>query len=1554
MATKTRLPAIEGWFTIDARARACSGSRCTTCGTLLLPAGDVGAVRNPGVRRRASSTRCRSSRPGHGLVVHDQPLRAARAVRRRPTRSCRTRSPRSSSPTRSWSCSARSRRRRPDGAARSARRWSSCVDTLFEDDDPEYVVWKWRPVAAMSTTVTTTSRSSASACTRGASGAATSSSTASSRRSAALADAGLDVARRRSSSPAPTRSATATRATSPARRSRRRSAGRARRWRRSYAACASGATALDTARAQHPRRPVRRRPRGRRRHHAQGLPRAERGRARATIPTGCASACSAPPTRRTSGSTPAGAWSCSAPPHERLRQGEGEERRARPRRTRTRATARRSREDEVLASPIVVRPAAPARHLRDERRRRRGRAVEHRVRPARTATPTRCASRRSRRSRRRYPEHRASRCRTSRPTRPRSWPAPELDVPRLDRRRAPTRRPASGPRTSTLAEVYDLSSALELDWYENIGLCKPGEAERLLHDGDTTHRRPHPGEPERRPRLLRRGRPRAGASPRCASSRGSCAARPATARSRARAVGAHGQPGPVRPRLVASSWCTEALPTTVDLTFTAERGGVPRRGRGPGSRPTCPRGAAVGRHRARASPRHLEWERALFDARWAVVSWPEEYGGRERQPHGVADLRGGVLPGRRARSGSPRTASSCSRRRSSSSAPPEQQDRILPRDGRGRGPVVPGLVGARTPAATSPASQSRAVRDDARRRLAAHRPEDVDDPRRVLRPTCSACSAPTPRPSATGASPTSSSPLDADGRAPCGGFGRLDGDEGFAEVFLDDVFVPDADVLGEVNEGWRVAMATTGSERGLTLRSPGRFLADRRPARRPLPRARARAPTRRCATTWSQAWMDAEAYRWQTFRTVTRHDRRRAARRRVEPHQALLVRARRPPARDRARACSAPTPSSTTTGWMKGYQFALAGPDLRRHQRDPAQHRRRARARPAAASSAMRFAFTDDQLAFRDAVRDLLAKECPPDARARARGRRGRAARRRCGRSSPRWACVGAARARGRTAGSASTELDLVLLLEETGRAALPEPVVEHAVRRAAARSPSRRRRCSPAARPLTAPCRRRRRLVPYADRADWSCCSSATSSSASSRDADVDARRRARRSTAPAASRDVAWTPSAATPRRRTADAALAFDRGALGTAAQLVGLAPPHARHHRRVRQGARAVRRADRHRSRRSSTTSPTPRLALEFARPLVYRAAWSLAHGDPERAGARLDGQGARPATPPRSPARARRCRCHGAIGYTFEYDLHLWMKRAWALAAAWGDAAWHRGARRTRDPVTPTPSRSIACPRPTSSTPSAPRSASAAAGWRRSTPPTSARTCSRRSSSAPASTRRAVEDVIFGCVDTHRPAGRRHRPHVLARRRPARARCPATTDRPPVRLVAAGRALRRAGRDERHHRPRRRRRRAEHEHDPDLVGDDSRPSRSASPTRSPARRAGSTRYGTQEVSQFRGAEMIAEKWDISREDMEAFALESHQRAHPRASTRAASSARSCRSATSTADEGPRRGTSLEKMADAARRSSRAAGSPPRCRSQISDARGRAARRVRARR
>jgi acetyl-CoA C-acetyltransferase len=73
-----------------------------------------------------------------------------------------------------------------------------------------------------------------------------------------------------------------------------------------------------------------------------------------------------------------------------------------------------------------------------------------------------------------------------------------------------------------------------------------------------------------------------------------------------------------------------------------------------------------------------------------------------------------------------------------------------------------------------------------------------------------------------------------------------------------------------------------------------------------------------------------------------------------------------------------------------------------------------------------------------------------------------------------------------------------------------------------------------------------------------------------------------------------------------------------------------------------------------------------------------------------------------------------------------------------------------------------------------------------------------------------------------------------------------------------------------------------------------------------------------RYGTQEVSQFRGAEMIAEKWDISRQDMEVFAFESHQRAI-RAIDEGRFENEIAPFGDVTHDEGPRRDTSLERMA-----------------------------------
>ena len=82
-----------------------------------------------------------------------------------------------------------------------------------------------------------------------------------------------------------------------------------------------------------------------------------------------------------------------------------------------------------------------------------------------------------------------------------------------------------------------------------------------------------------------------------------------------------------------------------------------------------------------------------------------------------------------------------------------------------------------------------------------------------------------------------------------------------------------------------------------------------------------------------------------------------------------------------------------------------------------------------------------------------------------------------------------------------------------------------------------------------------------------------------------------------------------------------------------------------------------------------------LKVSFARPTVWNAAYSLAHRLPE---IERDVSMAKCFASDAAELVARKAlQCHGAIGYTTEHDLHFWLKRTWALSAAWGDAAWHR-------------------------------------------------------------------------------------------------------------------------------------------------------------------------------------------------------------------------------------------------------------------------------------
>ena len=100
---------------------------------------------------------------------------------------------------------------------------------------------------------------------------------------------------------------------------------------------------------------------------------------------------------------------------------------------------------------------------------------------------------------------------------------------------------------------------------------------------------------------------------------------------------------------------------------------------------------------------------------------------------------------------------------------------------------------------------------------------------------------------------------------------QLDGETGFAEIFFDAVFVPDEQVLGGIGEGWRVAMSTAGSERGLSLRSPARYTeAAGRLVDAYTQTVSADPPAARFSDEVAKAYIDAHAYELSTWWTASR------------------------------------------------------------------------------------------------------------------------------------------------------------------------------------------------------------------------------------------------------------------------------------------------------------------------------------------------------------------------------------------------------------------------------------------------------------------------------------------------------------------------------------------------------------------------------------------------------------------------------------------------------------------------------------------------------------
>ncbi len=136
----------------------------------------------------------------------------------------------------------------------------------------------------------------------------------------------------------------------------------------------------------------------------------------------------------------------------------------------------------------------------------------------------------------------------------------------------------------------------------------------------------------------------------------------------------------------------------------------------------------------------------------------------------------------------------------------------------------------------------------------------------------------------------------------------------------------------------------------------------------------------------------------------------------------------------------------------------------------------------------------------------------------------------------------------------------------------------------------------------------------------------------------------------------------------------AAARARGALGTAAQLLGvtahLLEASVAHAGRRRQFGRPIGQFQAVKHQLADVL-----LALEFARPLVHRAAWTLSRDEP--CAARDVSAAVACAIEAAELAARTALQVHGAIGYTTELDLHLWLRRVWSLRNSWGSAGWHR-------------------------------------------------------------------------------------------------------------------------------------------------------------------------------------------------------------------------------------------------------------------------------------
>jgi alkylation response protein AidB-like acyl-CoA dehydrogenase len=323
------------------------------------------------------------------------------------------------------------------------------------------------------------------------------------------------------------------------------------------------------------------------------------------------------------------------------------------------------------------------------------------------------------------------------------------------------------------------------------------------------------------------------------------------------------------------------------------------------------------------------------------------------------------------------------------------------------------------------------------------------------------------------------------------------------------------------------------------------------------------------------------------------------------------------------------------------------------------------------------FDFSEEQYLLRDTVRDLLRRESSP-AQVRAMWDDSR------GRSPERWRKLAELGVLGllvpeQHGGSGLDEVDMVLVLEESGRSVLPEPVMESA----ALAAPLLARAGSDALKQQWLPKIADGSAVATVGLASQPYVTDATADLLLlERDGEIHAVTQDRVTLQPLKSVDGARRLFKVT--AETGDDTLigtsaahgqwAFDHAAAATAAQLIGIAGAL------LDQTVEYVKVREQFGRKVGSFQAVQHRLAemllqVESARSAVYYAAYALANDLPDASVAASVAKAA--ANDAERFANQNALQLHGGIGFTWEHDLHLWLKRGKALEWSYGDADFHR-------------------------------------------------------------------------------------------------------------------------------------------------------------------------------------------------------------------------------------------------------------------------------------